>query len=121
MKKIIVKTLSAFLALVLLLSVLPAAVFAAEAETNAHVHSFSNSTRTEYIYCSSACHVRRVHYIKTCACGYTRETPIDYEESAHMKMGEGKYAGSYLDGNGDTRELYSYDCKLCHHVFYESR
>lgn len=118
MKKSIVKTLSAFLALVLLLSVLPAAVFAAEAETNAHVHNFSTTVTNEYfVYLNSVNHARRTFYSNTCACGYSYPSHHDSDMGPHIKTGEGTYVSSYLDSNGNVRDLYSYLCGVCNHRF----
>lgn len=95
MKKTIVKTLSAFLALVLLLSVLPAAVFAAEADEHAHTgtccpdsgaamlgvtgcqHVYTCTFSTRRVNCGSDHRVEEFVHYQCTKCHYSYDGPVE--------------------------------------------
>lgn len=113
MKKSIVKSLSAFLALVLILSALPMAAFAAEA---AHTHTFSvtdGGTGYEPYSNTQHAYVRYTNY--DCACGEdSYRTYVVISKSAHSAApGSQVYLGSYMGDDGSTISTYRYTCKVC--------
>lgn len=113
MKKSIVKTLSAFLALVLILSALPMAAFAAE---SVHTHTFASSDGGEgYEQYSNTKHayVRYTNY--DCACGEdSYRTYVVLSTSDHSAApGSQLYLGSYMGDDGSTMSTYRYTCKVC--------
>jgi len=125
MKKSIVKSLSAFLVLVLILSVLPMAAFAAETEQHDHV---DECCQNEVEVCAICDHVymltfdsRDVVYdamyhksyeveVQTCAlCGYTIRT-----ETGNYQLNKHYVANWVLVSQKDGVSEYEGTCTYCH-------
>lgn len=115
MKKSIVKTLSAFLALVLILSILPMAAFAAE-----HIHNYNVTTTIGYEWYSNYEHTKVETHKHLCDCG-----EVFYENhrenGAHAALpGSGVNLGSYMGDDGSTITTYRYTCKACGFTYTRS-
>lgn len=119
MKKSIVKSLSVFLALILILSALPMAVFATEAT---HSHTFyASDGGYEYQRVDDNYH-KYVHYTNyDCACGEDsfRICETVEEQLPHVpKAGSALYQGSTMDSSGNIVSVYRYTCIDCGEYYY---
>lgn len=119
MKKSIVKSLSVFLALVLILSVLPMAAFAAETE---HTHTFRKTeARYAYQYLDNSYHEYVCYNKYECVCGEDSFSICEIidEQVPHLpKAGSRVYQNSYIDASGNTVETYRYTCRDCGSYYY---
>lgn len=112
MKKSFVKSLSAFLALVLILSALPMAALAAE-----HIHNYNVTTTTHYEWDNNDEHTFVETHKHLCDCG-----DVYYENhretSKHSALpGSGQNMGSYME-DGSTVTTYRFTCKACKFYYY---
>lgn len=110
MKNPIKKSLSTFLALVLILSALSVAAFAAS-----HSHQYATSDGGyDYIPYDNTVHAY-VHYTNyDCACGdhfqiYSTVSKLAHKAAAGSQICLGSYSG--LDGSVIT--TYQYTCRVC--------
>lgn len=120
MRKTFVKSLSAFLALVLILSVLPMAVFASETALAAgHVHSYSVTDASYPIPSdyNSTGHGFIERHLHTCACGEKFYETHEKVYRPHVYFSDdARFAYTTIGNNGETLYVYYFDCAQCNYT-----
>lgn len=120
MRKTFVKLLSAFLALVLILAVLPMAVFASEtAPAAGHVHEYS-VTDASYVIPSdynATGHAFIERHLHTCACGEKFYETHEKEYRSHVFFSnDARFAYTTIGDDGETLYVYYFDCAQCNYT-----
>lgn len=123
MKKSIVKPLSAFLAFVLILSMLPMAAFAAEdiapcAECSHNFNVTHKSIPVATSYTELGHTVTLVDEYKCSVCGYTFTVNTGTSTVRHVLVKE--YFGTTGNENGDMIDVYVYKCTGCNYQTTEA-
>lgn len=114
MKKSVVKALSLFFALALILSALPVAAFAEE-----HVHNYVVTTETfKNVWYNNTFHGTCVKNQYRCACGEIFYKSHFYDLLLHTAVpGSAVNLGTHLGPDGGTFTTYRYTCKVCGGTF----
>ena len=124
MKKSIMKTLSAVLALALILSALSMAVFAAEedivpcAECSHNFNVTQKSTPVATSYTELGHTVTLVDEYKCSVCGYTFTVNTGTSTAPHIL--KKVYFGTTGNENGDMIDVYIYKCTGCNYQTTEA-
>ena len=121
MKKNLRKLLSLALALMMLLSILPMAVFAAEKEdevepANMCNHSYDVTVTYSYTYVNASKHNKTTHYEYVCLlCGYKKPSTDVVVSEPHTY----RYILIGITTNDDTGTIYTYEvrCTSCGHSY----
>ena len=119
MKKFIVKSLSAFLALVLILSALPMAVFAAEADAspcatcthNYDVTEIHTPVPTSFTDAGHTVNVKDYYECTKCDYHYTVNRGTKTEAHNCIK----KFAYTMVNIDGGIVDVYEYRCTRCNY------
>ena len=121
MKKSIVKSLSAFFALVLIFSVLPMSVFAAEGEVSPCAECSHSYTVTHYrvpvasSYSTSGHTVNLIDRYTCIKCGYyyTVNTGTATDPHSIVKT----FVGTMVNIDGGTVSVYDCKCRSCNYKY----